>query len=314
MNAEIEHDDDRPIGRLLTRREVIALLAGAGTMLLVGCDTAGQATGTPTQPMPGSASPTEAAQPTAGSSSPTGAPAQPTPGSESPTTAPTQTAAGTSLPTSGSAQAAATVGTDTLPSCVVRPAETEGPYFVDEKINRSDIRSDPSDGSVKQGAPLRLTFRVSQVGANACTPLVGSQVDVWHCDALGVYSDSQDPGFNTVGKKFLRGYQLTDGKGTAAFTTIYPGWYQGRAVHIHFKIRTNPGSASGHEFTSQLYFDDTLTDKVQAQPPYAAKGQRAMRNNADGIYQSGGDQLLLQVTGDGQGGYAATFDVGLQIG
>jgi protocatechuate 3,4-dioxygenase beta subunit len=129
----------------------------------------------------------------------------------------------------------------------------------------------------------------------------------------GLYSDSTDPGFNTIGKKFLRGYQKTDANGAATFTTIYPGWYQGRAVHLHFKLRTNPGSQSGHEFTSQLFFDDTLTDKVHAQQPYASKGPRTLRNDGDSVYQNGGNQLLLQLSDDGSGGYTGTFTVGMQI-
>ena len=164
-----------------------------------------------------------------------------------------------------------------MPACVARPALTEGPYFVDEKLNRSDIRSDPSDGSVRQGALLALTFRVSQL-TNACAPLGGASVDVWHCDAAGIYSDVSDPGFSTVGKKFLRGYQVTDSSGVAKFTTIYPGWYQGRAVHIHFKIRSHTGSGSAYEFTSQLFFDDNITDQVYTQAPYSARGQRTLRN------------------------------------
>jgi protocatechuate 3,4-dioxygenase beta subunit len=192
----------------------------------------------------------------------------------------------------------------------VRPEQTEGPYYVDEQLNRSDIRSDPSDGSVKEGVPLELTFRVSSVNAG-CTPVVGAIVDVWHCDALGVYSDVSDPGFNTVGKKFLRGYQTTDANGVARFTTIYPGWYQGRTVHIHFKIRTNPTGTQGHEFTSQLYFDDAITDQVHAQQPYASKGQRTLRNNGDTIYRNGGSQLMLPLVRAGQG-YSAVFDIGLQ--
>jgi protocatechuate 3,4-dioxygenase beta subunit len=101
-----------------------------------------------------------------------------------------------------------------IPACIVLPELTEGPYFVDEKINRSDIRSDPSDGSVKDGLPLQLTFRVSQVN-NSCSPLEGATVDIWHCDAAGVYSDASDPSFNTKGKEFLRGYQVTDANGVA---------------------------------------------------------------------------------------------------
>ena len=197
--------------------------------------------------------------------------------------------------------------------CVVRPAQTEGPYFVDEKLNRSDIRSDPSDGSVRPGTPLELMFIVSQLGKGTCTPIAGAVVDVWHCDALGVYSDVSDPSFDTRGKKYLRGYQVTDAAGRARFATIYPGWYQGRTVHIHFTVRTNPGAAAAHQFTSQIYFDDTVNDRIFSQAPYSSKGQRTQRNEDDGIFRSGGSQLILPVTGVGNG-YAGTFDIALDIG
>ena len=137
-------------------------------------------------------------------------------------------------------------------------------------------------------------------------------MDVWHCDAAGQYSAVEDntEGFSTLEETFLRGYQLTDENGTARFTTIYPGWYQGRAVHIHFTIRDSAESEQGYEFTSQLYFDDTLSDEVQAQGPYAEKGQRDLRNDEDGIYQGSGDEMLLALTPQGEG-YAATFDIAL---
>ncbi len=198
-----------------------------------------------------------------------------------------------------------------LPACVVSPQQTEGPYFVDEKLNRSDIRSDPADGSVKEGVPLQLTLRVSARGSTGCTP-ADAFVDIWHCDALGVYSDVADPSFSTVGKKFRRGYQVTDADGTVQFTTIYPGWYQGRTVHMHFKVRTDGTSGQSYEFTSQLYFDDSITDLVHAQAPYADKGQRTLKNAGDGIFNGGGDQLLLALT-ETSSGYAASFNIGLQM-
>jgi len=198
------------------------------------------------------------------------------------------------------------------PSCVVRPEQTEGPYFVDERLNRSDIRSDPTDGRVRPGTPLVLTLRISRLDAGDCQPLPGAQVDIWHCDALGVYSDVQDPGFNTIGQKFLRGYQVTDAHGEARFVTIYPGWYPGRTVHIHFKIRTAPVAQRSFEFTSQLYFDDVLTDRVHAAPPYAANGLRTARNQHDGIFRRGGDQLMLAPTIVAEG-YAAAFAIGLRL-
>jgi protocatechuate 3,4-dioxygenase beta subunit len=197
--------------------------------------------------------------------------------------------------------------------CVVRPEMTEGPYYVDEKLNRSDIRSDPSDGTVKEGALLALTFNVSRVANRACTPIEGAIVDVWQCDALGVYSDAVDRNFNTTGKKFLRGHQITDRGGVASFTTVYPGWYPSRTPHIHFKIRSPVTSGSAYEFTSQLFFDEALSDRVYAKPPYAAMGKRTVSNATDGIYKRGGSQLLLHVSQNGDG-YAGAFDIALDQG
>jgi protocatechuate 3,4-dioxygenase beta subunit len=200
----------------------------------------------------------------------------------------------------GSVPASAQSG---LPSCIVRPAMTEGPYFVDEKLNRSDVRSDPTTKKVSAGAALRLAFLVSSVAAKGCTPLKGAMVDIWQCDALGVYSDVQ----GAVGQKFLRGYQMTDSAGKAQFLTVYPGWYPGRTVHIHFKIRYGR-----EEFTSQLFFDDAFTDAVYKAAPYSSRGARNTRNSSDGIYRNSGSQLLLAVKRDGAG-YAATFDIGLNL-
>lgn len=222
-------------------------------------------------------------------------------GSPSPTGTAASTAAAGTSPTATST-AAATV------ACVVRPEQTEGPYFVDEKLERSDIRSDPSDGSVRAGVPLQLVFNVYQMSGSGCVPLAGALVDVWQCDAAGVYSDVQ----GSAGKKFLRGYQTTNAQGVARFTTIIPGWYQGRTVHTHFKIRTNPTSGRGLEFTSQLFFDDTLIDQIFAQAPYSSRGQRSTRNNNDGIFSQGGSQLMLPMTRSGES-YTGTFDIALQV-
>ncbi|MBA2453510.1 MAG: intradiol ring-cleavage dioxygenase [Chloroflexia bacterium] len=200
-----------------------------------------------------------------------------------------------------------------LPACVVSPELTEGPYFVDEGLNRSDIRLNPSDGAVSGGTLLQLKLRVLQVSGDSCTAFQGAMVDIWQCDALGVYSDVADPGFNTTGQQFLRGYQVTDAGGVVQFTTIYPGWYEGRTVHMHFKIRSAGASGQNHELTSQLFFDDALTDRVHAGPPYAGKGVRTLRNDGDGIYQDGGDRLMLDATPAGEG-YTAEFDIGLQLG
>jgi protocatechuate 3,4-dioxygenase beta subunit len=199
-----------------------------------------------------------------------------------------------------------------LPGCVVRPEQTEGPYFVDEKLNRSDIRVEPSDKSVKPGVPLRLEFQVSRIAGAACTPLSGAMVDVWHCDAAGVYSDVRDSQFDSRGKKFLRGYQQTNTNGNAEFLTIYPGWYEGRAVHIHFKIRSAAQGGRAQEFTSQLYFDESVNDQIFKQAPYNSKRGRRVMNDSDSIFRRGGKELLVTPAKNAQG-YTAKFDIGLQI-
>lgn len=258
------HDDDKPIGRVLSRREVLTLLGGSSAALIIGGGltrlVGAQATGTAT-PVP--------------------------------TVSP-------------------------IPACVVRPELTEGPYFVDGMLNRMDIRIDPTDESIKEGLPLKLVYRVSDVTGGTCAPLAGAQVDVWHCDADGVYSGVQDRSFDTTDQIWLRGYQVTDEAGIATFLTIVPGWYSGRAVHIHFKIRTE----DGYEFTSQFFFDPTLIETIYAEEPYAAKGSPDTPNTRDNIYQGSDDLMTLNLLPlteeeleelDVTAGYSATFDIGLDL-
>lgn len=214
-------------------------------------------------------------------------------------------AIGASVPERSSAQTL-------LPNCIAIPQQTEGPYFVDEKLLRSDIRLDPSNGYSVPGTPLQMRLSVASVGTGGtCAPLAGAMVDIWHCDARGVYSDVEDPDFNTKGQQFLRGYQVTDSNGIVNFTTIYPGWYAGRAVHIHFKVRTPQGAdGRGAEFTSQLYFDEALTDRVHAREPYSAhRGQRLL-NERDMIFREGGAKLMLPVSETG-GTMVGTFVVAM---
>jgi len=206
----------------------------------------------------------------------------------------------------------ATGTTSTGASCVLTAALTEGPFFVDEKLNRSDIRTDPASGVVSAGIPLALTFNVSRVANSACTPLTSAYLDVWHCDSTGTYSD-----VSGSSRKFLRGYQITDANGVAAFTTIYPGWYSGRAVHIHFKLRLYAGSSKTYEFTSQFFFDDALTDSVYTQTPYSARGSRNTRNTSDGIYNglSANDKVGLTLqTSSTADGYSGVISLGVNVG
>jgi len=196
-------------------------------------------------------------------------------------------------------------------SCVATPEQTEGPYFIDERLNRSDIRSDPANGSLKEGVPLKLRLFAHAIADTACAPLSGAIVDIWHCDARGVYSDVDDPSFRTVGRKFLRGYQTTAGDGSVEFLTIYPGWYRGRTTHVHFKVRGRSEAGRDYAFTSQLYFDEATSERIYAQSPYAASGRRT-RNDDDPIYRGGGKALTLTLAPDGNG-YSARFDIGLRV-
>ena len=196
------------------------------------------------------------------------------------------------------------------PACVLTPQQTEGPYFVNERLERADIRSDPSDGTLRSGLPLALSMRIATLSRGRCEPATGAIVDVWHCDAAGVYSDVDDANLRTKGSAFLRGYQVTDAHGQVRFATIYPGAYRGRAGHIHFKVRTNSGARAA-EFTSQLYFDDGLTDRVHERPPYGGPGSRRTRNGDDALFRAGGPSLILDARRDGDG-YAAAYDVGLR--
>ena len=186
-------------------------------------------------------------------------------------------------------------------TCVVTPAATEGPFFVDELLNRSDIRSDPASGVVQAGVLVSLTLTAQRILGTTCTPIVGATVDLWHANAGGLYSDEASNG--TAGQRFLRGYQVSDAAGQVTFLTIYPGWYRGRTIHMHFKVRT-----ASEEFTSQLFFNDALSDVILAQAPYAGRGTRDQTNASDGIYGQTGSALLVALSASGAG-YTGAFDI-----
>ena len=207
--------------------------------------------------------------------------------------------------TLGSGRAYAAQGS---PACIATPQQTEGPFFVDERLNRSDVRSDPATGAVADGIALTLSLSVHAISASRCAALPGAIVDIWHCDAAGNYSDVAG-----VRGKFLRGYQIADGEGRVRFVTIYPGWYPGRAVHIHFKVRGEAPSARRYELTSQLYFDDALSDRVFAHRPYGERGARRVRNGGDYLYRNGNGRELMLAPVESEQGYAAQFDIGLRV-
>jgi len=183
--------------------------------------------------------------------------------------------------------------------CIATPEQTEGPFFLDTRLGRSDLRIDAPGAAPRAGLPLALELRVSRADASGCAPLAGAIVDLWQCDAAGVYSGTQGA------ERFLRGYQVSDADGRVRFVTVYPGWYRGRAVHLHFKVRSGT-----RELTSQFYFDDALSDRVFARAPYAMRGRPDVRNAQDFIYRQGGRALTLAPV-ERDGGLAATFDIAL---
>ncbi|WP_427164135.1 intradiol ring-cleavage dioxygenase [Streptomyces sp. C1-1] len=178
-------------------------------------------------------------------------------------------------------------------ACILTPEQTEGPYYLDLETVRKNI----TEG--KAGVPL--TLRVTVVDATSCAPLPDTAVDIWHCDALGVYS-GYVAGGSTPGSTFLRGVQLTDSAGVAEFSTIYPGWYVGRALHIHVKTHvggtvSNGSYLGGHvSHTGQLYFPETYNTKVAALSPYRNNTATRTLNARDGIYRNGGSSTLLTLS------------------
>jgi protocatechuate 3,4-dioxygenase beta subunit len=163
-------------------------------------------------------------------------------------------------------------------SCVLTPEQTEGPYYIAGEKLRRDI----TEG--KAGVPLLLRLRV--VDASTCRPIKGAAVDIWHADALGVYSGF---GSGARSRTFMRGIQRTDRNGLARFRSVYPGWYQGRTVHIHVKVHV----AGNVVHTGQLYFPDRITDKVFRRKPYSRRPRRATRNATDFVFAQGGRRSLL---------------------
>jgi uncharacterized protein (TIGR03437 family) len=210
-----------------------------------------------------------------------------------------------------------TVEAADLVACVATtPTVTEGPYWVDEKLFRSDIRTDPSTGVARAGIPLTLTINVQNLNGG-CSALVGAYVDVWHCDAKGIYSDepTYNPGggtgsVNTSGQKFLRGYQITDENGQVKFTTIYPGWYMGRTIHIHFRVRTYSGTTVLSNFVSQIFFDETVNNTVLADTAYSRTTGRDTTNATDMVYRvANQERMLATVTGSLSAGYQSSITV-----
>jgi protocatechuate 3,4-dioxygenase beta subunit len=191
---------------------------------------------------------------------------------------------------------------DKAGTCTLTPATTAGPFYFDADRIRSDIRED------RPGVRLRVAIKVQD--SETCEPLPDAVVEIWHCDAAGSYSGTASPasGGGSAGappedsadlkpldeERYLRGAQVTNADGIVEFTTIWPGWYQGRTIHIHAMVHFTDARV----LTTQVMFDEALNTEVLARAPYTARPDRDTRNDDDGIYR---EDLLLKVTKDDDG-------------
>ena len=190
------------------------------------------------------------------------------------------------------------------PDCVLMPSATVGPYYFDA----NQVRADITEG--RPGTPMNLVVGV--VNSDTCTPVANAIVDVWHADAGGLYSGYNQPGPNgdTRGQDFMRGIQFTDGNGEANFQTVFPGWYNGRVTHVHFKVRLSQTVY----VTSQLFFPQaTINTVYTTQAPYSTRGLNQTTNANDSVYtgMQTRERAMMTVTGDASG-YTATLIVGVQ--
>jgi protocatechuate 3,4-dioxygenase beta subunit len=190
---------------------------------------------------------------------------------------------------------------------VLTPEETEGPFGLDLSDDPAFLRRDITEG--RPGVPLAVTFAVVAVGGS-CAPIANARVDVWQTDKDGVYSGFDQPDADTAGETFMRGIQRTDASGNATFDTVYPGWYQGRATHIHYQVLLDDGLVA----TSQLAFPDDVTDVVYRSDGYRDRGPNdSVPTTADdAIFADGTAGELLALTGSVADGFLGTISVGIR--
>jgi protocatechuate 3,4-dioxygenase beta subunit len=184
------------------------------------------------------------------------------------------------------------------PNCTLTPETTEGPYWVDNRLERSNV----TEG--QEGVPLGLDIWVHEAGSPPI-PCAGAVVDIWQANALGLYSDQPDqPGGDTGGETFLRGYQLTGEDGSVRFETIFPGWYEGRTLHIHVRVREVVDGEVANTFTSQIFFDEAINETVLASSPYDQRPGRDTTNDEDTILVP---ELIASTDGDPESALSSRF-------
>src|SRR5438093_7679315 len=211
-------------------------------------------------------------------------------------------------PTAVTTAASTTVTTPPTSTCAVTAEETAGPYpdrngmINDSAFFRQDITE------ARPGLPVMLALTIVNVKAG-CGPITTANVEIWQCDASGNYSEYAQPGFNGVGQTFLRGVQATDSSGRVTFKTIYPGWYSGRATHIHVQVFVNGTAVK----TTQIAFPEDVSAAVYRTGVYASKGQSPTSNARDNVFSDGVQDEMATVAGDTTSGYTATLTIGVSV-
>lgn len=215
-------------------------------------------------------------------------------------TSPTSTAV-----SGGSSGGSGGTGT-TTGQCVESANETRGPYpdQLGMVSNQAFYRQDIREG--RAGTPLTVTFTVVNT-RNACAAVPNAAVEIWQCDADGHYSEYAQGNYDGRGQTFLRGLQLTNGTGQCTFVTIYPGWYQGRATHIHVDVTVNGQRVK----STQMAFPEEVSAQVYAQGAYASKGQNSTTNARDNVFSHGTSTEMASVSGSPATGYTASLQVGV---
>ena len=200
----------------------------------------------------------------------------------------------------------------TAATCVLTPEVTEGPYWIDDKLTRRDVREG------KPGLPLVLEFTI--VSARTCRPIHAADVEIWHCDATGNYSgfDAGSGGGGPGGgsgpetkTRYLRGHQRSDAAGKASFLTVFPGWYPGRTPHVHMKVHVGNDRVV---HTGQVFFNEAVTTAVYKQAPYSRHGQPDTSHARDNVYaQAGGSRAVVRLARRPRGaaGYVGRIVIGI---
>jgi protocatechuate 3,4-dioxygenase beta subunit len=205
-----------------------------------------------------------------------------------------------SADTTSAASGTAVASTNT--ACAQTPSETIGPYPSLTDLVRSDVRAG------RPGTPVSLVITVVNVNA-ACAAVAGAAVEIWQCDADGHYSQYSQGGYDGRDETFLRGIQVTDASGRVTFTTVFPGWYMGRATHIHVEVTMGGRSVK----VTQIAFPAEVTAAVYQTGIYAARGQNPISNTSDGIFRDSLGAELCAISGDPAGGLTATFQVAVAL-